>query len=131
MTEVNTPRRRSRSQGKKDEAKDHWLLTRLVDTPFFKFLLGKPDASDKTARPSGGSAAGSDQHDDHPKQSIGSMCVDVVLFSLLVLVVPFWTIFRWIANVIRRSWGTRFVLGTLAGAACLGTLAWLLWSLFN
>ena len=55
------------------------------------------------------------------------MAMDVIVFAVLVLVAPFYTLFHFLSIQISELWWLKFSLGIITGLATMITVSTLLW----
>ena len=106
---------------RKKSSRPPGLLEVLVDSVFFRVMLGKTSVSDLWNK-----SAGEERKPTRVEQSIPAMAVDVMLFGLLVLFVPFYRVFRAIAVWIYERWWVKFSLGVITG---IGSVALVIFAL--
>ena len=114
----NPPEKRRR----KKSSRPPGLLEVLIDSLFFQVMLGKRPIShlwNKSLR--------DDRSSTHRvEQSFPAMLVDVVLFGLLLLFVPFYRVFRTIVVWVYERYWVKFSLGVITGVCSVMLLFFIL-----
>ena len=112
-------------RSKKRKTAPTGLLGRLVSSSFFQFLLGNAAifGTAKNVEPIVDDAP-------HAQQTFTALAIDVVLFAVLVLVAPLYTVCKFCVWFVREYWWVKFVLGIITGLCCLGSVYLLIHLLF-